>query len=56
MDTYDCDDEFHAGATQYFVIGYNRPNYNQEELLLFELQEKYTHSSKTFLCKKAVHR
>ena len=38
--TDDCDYELHTGETQYFFIGSNKPNKDQEEELLLELREK----------------
>ena len=40
MGTDDCDDERHAGSTQYFVTSSKKSNKDQEEVLLLELREK----------------
>ena len=38
--THDCDNEGHESATQEFVIGNNKLNKDQEELLLLDLREQ----------------
>ena len=39
--TDDCDNKRHAGATQYFFVSSNKPNKDQEEVLLLELREQF---------------
>ena len=54
--TYDCDDELHAGATQYFVIGDKKTTNTKRKFYCCNCGRNYTHGSKTWSTNKAGHK